>query len=169
MVRPALSVVLLDSHRKVERLMRRSLFDAGAYEEIDARLARLQPAASARFGTMTPGKMVCHLIDALEIALGKAPTTPRRKWLPKPLVRWLVIHLVPWPKGKAKTVPEMLRTQPTSWEADVARLRLLLREAAHRGLDKPWSPDPAFGQITGRDYGYFLYKHIVHHLEQFSA
>ncbi len=149
--------------------MRRSLFDGGAYEEIDARLARLQPAALARFGTMTPMRMVCHLIDALEIALGRAPTSPRRGWLPKPLVRWLVIHVVPWPKGKAKTVPEMLRTQPTGWEADLGRLRLLLREAAHRGPDEPWAPDPAFGKISGRDYGYFLYKHIIYHLEQFGT
>ena len=149
--------------------MRRSLFDAGAPEEIDARLAQLQPTARARFGTMTPSKMVCHLIDALEIALGKAPAAARRSLLPKTLVRWLVIYVVRWPKGKAKSVPEMLRTQSTSWHADLTRLRVLIQEAAHRGPDRPWSPDPAFGKLSGRDYGYFLYKHIVHHLEQFGT
>ena len=113
--------------------------------------------------------MVCHLIDALEIALGKSPTVPRRGWLPKPLVRWLVIYVVPWPKGKAKTVPEMLRTQPTEWGADLSRLRALVETAARRGPNQPWSPDPAFGKLSGRDYGYFLYKHIGHHLEQFGV
>jgi hypothetical protein len=149
--------------------MKPSLFDAGRYEEIDARLARLEPTANARFGTMSPSAMVCHLIDALEIALGIAPTEPRRGWLPKPLVRWLVIHVVPWPKGKAKTVPEMLRTQPTNWEADTAKLRSLLKNAAKRGPAEPWSPDPAFGRVSGRDYGYFLYKHFDHHLQQFGV
>jgi len=149
--------------------MKRSLFDVGSYEEIDARLARLERTAQARFGTMNPSAMVCHLIDALEIALGITPTQPRRSWLPKPLVRWLVIHAVPWPKGKAKTVPEMLRTQPSEWDTDIARLRSLLKDAAERGAAGLWSPDPAFGRISGRDYGYFLYKHFDHHLQQFGV
>lgn len=149
--------------------MPRSLFDAGAYEEIDARLARLEHTAPARFGTMTPGTMTCHLIDALEVALGIAPAQPKRSWLPKALVRWLVIYVVPWPKGKAKTVPEMLRTQPAGWDADLARLRSLLREAAQRGPDGRWSPDPAFGKLSGRDYGVFLFKHFDHHLGQFGV
>ena len=149
--------------------MKRSLFDTGAYEEIDTRLARLERTAQARFGTMSPSTMVCHLIDALEIALGIALAEPKRSWLPKPIVRWLVIHAMPWPKGKAKTVPEMLRTQPTEWEADLARLRSLLRDATIRGPQGSWSPDPAFGRVSGRDYGYLLYKHFNHHLQQFSG
>ena len=148
--------------------MTRSLFDAGAFDEIDRRVARLEPSAPARFGTMTPSTMVCHLIDALEIALGVTPTQPKRSWL-QPLVRWLVIYGLPWPKGKAKTVPEMLRTKPTSWDADLVRLRSLLRDAAQRGPHGSWSPDPAFGKLSGRDYGCFLYKHFNHHLVQFGV
>ena len=49
--------------------MTRSLFDTGAPKEIDDRLNRLEPTSQARFGTMTPGKMLCHMIDALNIAL----------------------------------------------------------------------------------------------------
>jgi hypothetical protein len=113
--------------------------------------------------------MICHLIDALEIALGIVPTVPKRSWLPKKLVRWLVIYVVPWPKGKAKTVPEMLRTQPSGWDADLARLRSLLRQAAQRGPEGQWSPDPAFGKLSGRDYGFFLFKHFDHHLGQFGV
>ncbi|MGQ0562470.1 MAG: DUF1569 domain-containing protein [Gemmatimonadota bacterium] len=149
--------------------MRATIFDPASLRQLDLRIARLQPGSRAQFGTMTPATMVCHLIDALEVALGIAPTVPKRSLLPKPLVRWLVIYVVPWPKGKAKTVPEMLKTTPTSWDTDIARLRALLSDAVRRGPSGQWAADPAFGRLTGRDYGCFIHRHFHHHLSQFGV
>ncbi|MGQ0814065.1 MAG: DUF1569 domain-containing protein [Gemmatimonadota bacterium] len=149
--------------------MRATIFDPAALEQLEQRITNLQPTSRARFGTMTPATMICHLIDALEVALGMAHAVPKRSLLPKPLVRWLVVYVVPWPKGKAKTVPEMLKTKPASWDTDVAHLRTLLSDAARREPSGHWAPDPAFGHLTGRDYGFFICKHFDHHLSQFGV
>jgi hypothetical protein len=83
-------------------------------------------------------------------------------------VNWLVIHAVPWPKGKGKSPPEFLATRPTTWEADVGRLRDLVERFSARGPSAPWPANLAFGRISGRSWGVLEYKHLDHHLRQFG-
>lgn len=63
-------------------------------------------------GKMTAPEMVCHLTDSLEVELGRKPARIESGVMSFPLVRWLVIYMIPWPKGKAQTAPEMLVTRP---------------------------------------------------------
>src|SRR2546422_6539201 len=44
-------------------------------------------------------------------------------------LNWLAIHVLPWPKGKGKSPPEFLATRPTTWAADVGRLRELIQRS----------------------------------------
>lgn len=60
-------------------------------------------------------------------------------------MRWLVIYVVPWPKGKAPTA------------------------AAARGPSGSWAEHPAFGNMSGKDYGALIYRHFNHHLTQFGV
>lgn len=149
--------------------MARSIFDAQDRHSIDNRLARLDPDARPRFGRMSPREMVCHMTDAVEVAIGAAPSKIIPSALANPLLRRIAIYYMPWPKGKVKTAPEMLKTRPASWAADLARLRGLLQAAAERGPDAEWAVHPAFGNISGKDYGVLLYRHFNHHLVQFGV
>ena len=60
-------------------------------------------------------------------------------------------------------------TSPTTWEADVDRLRDLIGRFAARGPNASWPPSRAFGRISGRSWGVLQYKHLDHHLRQFGV
>jgi hypothetical protein len=147
----------------------RSLFAPGASDVMLARLDRLSPAQLPRWGRMTASRMVCHVSDALRHALGELDVRPVRSPLQHRPVNWLVIHLLPWPRGRAKSPPEFLAREPASWEADVAALRELVQRFASRGPDAPWRVSPVFGRISGRDWGVLAYRHLDHHFRQFGV
>lgn len=149
--------------------MARGIFNAMDRQSIDNRLAGLDPAARPQFGRMTPAAMICHMKDALEVATGAAPARIIPSKLSNPLLRHIVIYYMPWPKGKVQTAPEMLKTRPEDWTGDLARLRATLNAAVERGPDGDWAVHPAFGNISGKDYGVLIYRHFDHHLRQFGA
>lgn len=76
---------------------------------------------------------------------------------------------MPWPKGVLPTLPEMQRTEPAQWSADVAAAEELFTRAAARGREAQWPDHAAFGRLSGREWGWLIYKHTDHHLRQFGA
>jgi len=149
--------------------MPRSIFDASNRQQLLDRISDLKPDSQRQFGKFTPSKMVCHLIDSLRVATGQVPAKSKESFMANPLVRRLVIYYVPWPKGKAPTAPEMLVTQPAEWDKDITTLREQLNAAATRGASANWAEHPAFGKISGQDYGVLIYRHFDHHLGQFGV
>ena len=149
--------------------MPRTIFDATARRQLTDRLEQLRPDSARRWGKMTPDQMLCHLDDSLRCATGVTPTKPRKTILTNRALRWVVIHLLPWPKGRTKTVKEMLTTKPSEFNDDRRRLIGMLEKAAARSANGEWSPHPAFGDLPGRDYGVLIYRHFDHHLRQFGV
>ena len=136
-------------------------------ESLIARCRRLTPESRPAWGTLTAGRMVCHLGDQMRIALGDVESRARGNPLTHTLVKWMVLYLpLSMPKGKIQTVPEMLATEPTTWEADTAELeRLVSRLAEAREV----APHPVFGCLTPGQWGILAAKHMDHHLRQFGV
>lgn len=149
--------------------MARTIFETAHQDALHARLDRLTPDAKPRWGRMNPARMLCHLDDSLRVCSGELPAVFHEGPLANPLVRWLVAYVVPFPRGKARTAPEMLTTQPREWQADLATTHELLRTAAERGPNGTWARHPAFGDVSGKLYGVFIHKHFDHHLRQFGV
>ena len=149
--------------------MARTMFNETDRASILKRLDQLTPDAKAQFGKFDAPRMVCHLIDSIRVATGEKTAASKNSFMANPIVRWLVVYFVPWPKGKAQTVPEMLTTSPTEFKADVSTLRELVRAVAQRGVDGKWATHPAFGDISGKMYGVLFYRHFDHHLSQFGV
>ena len=149
--------------------MAKTIFNAADRDALLARLDRLAPEAKAQWGKMTAHRMLCHLSDSVRVGLGEIPAECKNGPLANPVARWLLAYVVPFPKGKAQTAPEMLRTQPSDWRSDVASVRDVLRAAAERGPDGRWARHPAFGEVSGTLYGVFIHKHVDHHLRQFGV
>ncbi len=84
-------------------------------------------------------------------------------------MNWLVIHVLPWPKGKGKSPREFLATRPTTWASDVNALRDLVERFSARGPNAPWPPSRVFGRISGQSWGVLQHKHLDHHLRQFGV
>jgi len=146
-----------------------SLFDPKTRDAILDRIARLAPDRKPLWGRFTAPEMVCHVSCDLRQGLGELETAPPSGPLSHAPLNWLAIHVIPWPKGKGRRPPEFLATRPTTWEADVSRLRELIDRFADRGPAAPWPPSRVFGRISGRSWGVMLHKHLDHHLRQFRV
>ncbi len=149
--------------------MARTIFDATSRTAILDRLARLRPESQRRWGTMTPNQMMCHLEDSLRCATGVTPTQSRGGLLANRVLRWIIIYVMPWPKGRVQTAKEMLVTKPGEFEADRRRLQETLERAAVQGAGGTWAAHPAFGDLAGRDYGALIHRHFDFHLRQFGV
>jgi hypothetical protein len=149
--------------------MARTIFTAADRDALLDRLNRLTPDARARWGRMTAHRMVCHLSDSVRVSTGEVPAQFHKTPLAMPLVRWLLAYVIPFPKGRAETAPEMLATQPSAWPADLSAACEQLRAAAARGPHGAWARHPAFGDMPGELQGVFIYKHFDHHLRQFGV
>lgn len=148
-----------------------TLFELETEEALLARIDRLEPGTPGIWGKMNVGQMVCHLTDALRIAMGEVSVPFQPGPLSSPLARWLIISLLPIPRGKAKTLPVYQSSQPGEWHRDIALLKAKVGECAERGRagKTDWPPHPAFGPLTRKQQGMLLAKHMDHHLRQFGV
>ncbi|MGE0440558.1 MAG: hypothetical protein AB7L66_06455 [Gemmatimonadales bacterium] len=132
------------------------------------RAGQLTPESTARWGSMTVTGMLAHVNDAARMASGDLPVSGRAptflKWPP---VRYLMIYVVPMPKG-APTAPALLaRGTEAAFAAEQRDFATLLDDLARRTRLAP--THPAFGSMTHRDWGALIHKHVDHHLRQFGV
>lgn len=150
----------------------KSIFDAARRDELLARLSRLTPESSRRWGSMTPHQAVCHLSDSLKGVLGDRSIERRPVGWKRRILRFVAFTLpLPWPKG-VQTSPEVMAgaggTPPEDFERDVEELESLVRRFAEtdgRGL----GPHYAWGEMSRGVWGRYGYRHLDHHLRQFGV
>ncbi|HEY8223775.1 MAG TPA: hypothetical protein VIG25_00775 [Pyrinomonadaceae bacterium] len=145
------------------------MFDKATKAELIERINHLRPNAARRWGRMTAPQMIVHLSDQMRQTLGDAVAAGRPGPLRNPLVRYLAIYWLPWPKGRIKGPPEAFVTKPTTWDADVATLIDLVNRFLERGPSGEWPDQALFGHMTGKSWGVFCHKHFNHHLTQFGV
>jgi hypothetical protein len=148
--------------------MPKTLFDPAVRQELVRRMESIDPARGGLWGKMSAGQMLAHVNASLAMSTGELPTKPKKTPIANPLGRWLLIYVLKWPQG-TPTAPELLATPPAEWPADLARFRDLVEQAGTRPPDGEWSRHPAFGKMTGTQWGHLGYKHLDHHLRQFGV
>jgi hypothetical protein len=147
----------------------RSILDAADRRELVTRLRRLRPDSKPRWGRMSGPQMIVHLGDQMRHTLGEVPVVARPGPLRWPVVKQLVLYLLPWPKGKVKGPSEAFATAPWDWERDLGTLEALVGRFAD-APDRPSWPDHAlFGSMSRAGWGYFCHRHFDHHLRQFGV
>ena len=145
----------------------RSLTKAGDLQPLLQRIERLRPDAKALWGALDAPRMLCHVTDALRVALGELPTVPHHSWLSRTLGRLVVVHTAfKPPRAKVKTAPEMLTSAPRDWPGDVDNFRQLVARVA---AGEATATHPTFGPLTPVEWGQLSWKHIDHHLRQFGV
>lgn len=146
-----------------------TLFDPQARQAIADRIGRLTPQSERRWGQLTLDRAVTHMADQLRMALGEIVSSPPRGALRFALPRYVAIHVMPWPKGKIKGPGDAFRTSPSDLSADRDALLALIDKVGTRDPRGPWPHHPLFGPLRGNDWGVLCYRHLHHHLTQFSA
>src|SRR6266581_4072559 len=87
-----------------EREAMPSLFDPKTRDAILDRIGRLAPDRKPLWGRFTAPEMVCHVSCDLRQGLGELETGPPAGPLAHSPFNWLAIHVVPWPKGKGRSI-----------------------------------------------------------------
>jgi hypothetical protein len=147
----------------------KTLFDAGAGEEIRNRLQKLTPDRQAQWGKMNVAQGLAHLAATMEMALGD-----RRP--PRALVGRLIGRLIK-PKALAApmrqgnpTSPELRISDEREFETERKRLHVLIdRFVAGGPKGCTDHPHPFFGPMTPDEWALQMWKHLDHHLRQFGG
>jgi len=112
--------------------------------------------------------MLSHIIESVRMAVGDLHCKPKNTPLRRTPLKQIVIYWLPFPKG-VSTAPELMQGDPGEWEADLANLAQLVNRFAERESETEWPAHPAFGPLTGRQWGVLTYRHTDHHLRQFGV
>ena len=108
----------------------KTLFNEDERAALARRIDLLQQDSIGQWGKMDAAHMICHVADQLRVALGDIPTSISAPSIFRfRLVRRVVVHWLPWPKGRIETVPEMLTTSPSEWDDDLSALCRHLQSA----------------------------------------
>lgn len=144
-----------------------TIFDPAARRHLLDRLDRLAPTAAPRWGRMSAPQMVAHLIESYRFGAGEL-TLPLWPVPFRPLVRWLALYVLPFPKG-APAARQLMERVPAAWADDVATLRDRIARFAPPPPGAVRPPHPIFGVMGDADLGVLAYKHTDHHFRQFGV
>jgi Protein of unknown function (DUF1569) len=147
-----------------------TIFDPSDRAALLRRLEALQPSSLRQWGTMNPAQMLAHCSIAMEMACGDTPS--KQVLIGRilgPLVRWRVLGDKPLRKN-VPTSPLLVVADERDFAGERRRLEALVERFAQAG---PSGADDRvhmfFGRLTGDQWGRLMYKHLDHHLRQFTA
>jgi hypothetical protein len=147
--------------------MQKSLSDARARQELLARLERLTPDATARWGKMNAPQMLAHVADWMLMAKGELKAAAKKRPLRYPVIKQLAIYWLPFPKG-VPTAPELIRKKPVDWAIEYAAVRQHLQSFEKLDSKTMWPDHPVFGKLTSTAWNVLGYRHTDHHFRQFG-
>jgi hypothetical protein len=139
------------------------------YTELTSRIKLLPGTPARKWGKMTVAQMLVHCTTQLRIALGELPAQSQGLWIMRTsLGKKIGLGNMPWPKGSA-TPQEMNvdRNTFTPAEFDTEKSRLLKYLESARSAES-LKPHPFFGPLSKQEWARLIYKHVDHHLKQFS-
>ncbi len=158
----------LGSHRDMH-----SLANTHDTDDLLRRLGTVRPDSVRRWGRMTVHEMICHVADALRVALGERVTRPHGNALTHALLRWIALDMpFAWPHGiptRPELDPRRGGTPPGVFAADRAQVEALIQRV--RAADAPLGtqPHPVLGALTRAEWLRWAWRHTDHHLRQFGA
>jgi hypothetical protein len=140
--------------------------------ELVQRLKLLRPDSTRRWGKMSAHQVVCHLADAIRMAMGDKHVSVASGLPQRTIIKWVALYApMKWPPNII-TRPEVDQliagTQPLDFAADVAQLEVLLAALAGRRGGR-WPDHPIFGPMSEFAWLRWGYLHMDHHLRQFGV
>lgn len=148
-----------------------NIFNSGDYQALVRRIESLQVNSVRKWGSMNIEQMLEHCGLQLKLALGKVASTKTEgpALYRVTLVKKIVLYVMPWIRGLP--TPSKMNMHKNSIEANVftnnksALLGLLTEVLTH----DEFNAHPFFGVMNRKDWGRMIWKHLDHHLKQFSA
>jgi len=145
-----------------------TILNSQDHDRLWKRIESVTPASAPRWGRFTAAGMMAHLRLSAEMALTEIRVEPEQpKIFRSAPVKFLVFHVVPFPKG-APTAPALIPRGPEDLEGERARLRQALDAFVRSPAGGPVIAHPLFGPLSKAEWGTLTCKHFDHHLKQFG-
>lgn len=147
-----------------------TMFDPKAARDMIARIEAIKPTAQKQWGEMNVSQMLAHCSAANEMASGfvKRP----RRFIGRilgPFFKKILTNNAPYGHGNP-TDPAFVMKDEKDFETEKKKLLGLVKGFAERGVaGASTHSHPFFGKISQEEWGIAQWKHLDHHLRQFSA
>lgn len=151
---------------------KKTFADPADRQSILARISALTPHSPRHWGKMSAHQMLCHLCDSYRSVIGERKVSPRKYWIPLPILKWLVLEApMKWAKN-VPTRPENEQgvggTPPSEFESDRSNLVAALDRFCS-APDSARGSHPLLGILTHEQWLRWGYLHADHHLRQFGV
>jgi hypothetical protein len=149
----------------------KNLFQKNIAEEVERRIVSLNSNNAAIWGSMDVAQMLAHCSASLEMALGDR--RPPRALMGR-LIGWVIKPMVlrddePMRKN-SPTIEGLVVNDKRDFETERKRLLGLIDRFVGAGPDGcTRHPHSYFGSLTPNEWAILMYKHLDHHLRQFSS
>jgi hypothetical protein len=148
----------------------RNLFNTADRDDLLRRLSSLQTSSPRQWGKMDVAQMLAHCAVTMEVACGDS--IKKQSFIGRvlaPFVRKSALGEKPFQRN-GPTDPAFKIAGGREFAAERARLTALVDKFCSRG---PAAAEGLvhsfFGRLTADEWARLMYKHIDHHLRQFSS
>ena len=149
----------------------KNIFNPSDHAELICRLDALRPDSPRQWGSMSPSQMLAHCSAGIEMAMGRV--NPPRTLLGRllgPMIKWIVLKDDAPMRRNSPTMDALVVTGEADFEREYERLRnLVLHFVAGGKAACTAHPHTLFGPLSPDQWSILMYKHLDHHLRQFSA
>ncbi len=149
-----------------------SIFTTTGSGALKARIQNLSAASQPQWGKMNVAQMLAHCATVLKVGLGRHQL-PKYNFLLRAIGRMVKKSLLKddKPFGLNKPTDKTFKiTDERNFEAEKAELIKALDEFSEKGKKgETFGDHPFFGKMNNADWDKLQWKHLDHHLRQFSV
>lgn len=148
-----------------------SLFEKSTLDEMLSRVNQLTSATEPEWGKMDVGQMLAHNNVAFDITNGKIPVSYNflTRFMLKLFVKDVVVGKKPYEKN-GRTAPVFVISDKRDFAREKAELIANLKSFHQEGSDAyEGRESPSFGKLSSQEWSNQYWKHLDHHLRQFSV
>jgi hypothetical protein len=147
----------------------KNLLNATDRQALELRLNNLHLNCRRNWGKLGIHELFPHLTEPLRVAIGAKQVPHVKSIFYNSLFGKCIVWFLPWPKG-APTAPEFLPGTGLTASTQLENDRRLFFETLEKFVAKDrFEASPVFGDLSKSAWGRLMWRHIDHHLRQFSA
>jgi len=147
-----------------------NLFEKQEFDNMLNRINSLDKNSKKKWGKLTHAQMLAHCSKVLELAINQYP----KKLFIGKLIGKYILNKILANKGEfrknARSTKKLFVENPSTFKEEKQNLIKLFKQFYNNGSDYFENKNhPFFGKLTASQWNELMYKHLNHHLSQFSA
>ena len=148
-----------------------NIFNTNDYNKIVTRVQNLSLNSQRQWGKMNVAEMLEHCILQLKLALFEIEGRKNEGSfiLRTKFGRFVGLYALPWQKGAITPSQMNIKQQSISVKSFEEERQQLLNYLSQAINKKTFQEHPIFGKLNKKDWGRLIWKHLDHHLRQFSS